>query len=76
MKDIITTEKSKEVQNDSVELSAKAAKLFEDLKSQPTQLDQERMMQVESVSAKVKANRYHLSENMVDDIAEKIIKLL
>jgi hypothetical protein len=70
------SEKSKEVQNDSLELSSKAAKLFEDLKSQPTQLDQERLMKVESVSAKVKASSYHLSQNMVDDIAEKIIKLL
>jgi hypothetical protein len=33
-------------------------------------------MKVESVSAKVKASSYHLSQNMVDDIAEKIIKLL
>jgi anti-sigma28 factor (negative regulator of flagellin synthesis) len=69
-------QKSKEIQNDSVELSSKAAKLFEDLQSQPTQLDQERLLKVESVSAKVKASQYHLSQNMVDDIAEKIIKLL
>ncbi len=61
---------------DTYEFSKAAAAKLQDSQKYETQIEKERFQKVENIKNRVDTGSYTLNEQMVDDIAEKIIKLL
>ncbi len=61
---------------DSYEFSKAAAGKLKDSQKYDSQIEKERFQKLENIKSRVNAGEYTLNDQMVDDIAEKIIKLL
>ena len=66
----------KEKARDTVELSATANQFIQEAAGKDSELERMQLLKVKSLEERIKADNYSMNEEMVDAIAEKILKML
>ena len=65
-----------ETKDDRIEISKEAKAFFEKSEKMDSELEKMQYLKVQSLQSRVQSGNYQLNEEMVDDIAEKILKML